>query len=70
MKSTSDFAAIEAFARVAEAGSFRTAALSLGAPASTISIRVSRLEKSISAFVAELKAFLDVWPGCLAPSAR
>ncbi|MGA9526047.1 MAG: LysR family transcriptional regulator [Myxococcaceae bacterium] len=39
-----DFASIEAFARVAETGSFRAAALALSIPASTVSVQVSRLE--------------------------
>jgi DNA-binding transcriptional LysR family regulator len=49
MKGSTDFAAIEAFARVAEAGSFRGAALALGAPASTVSVRISRLEQRLGA---------------------
>ncbi|HEY0133645.1 MAG TPA: LysR family transcriptional regulator [Nannocystis sp.] len=44
MNSRPDFAAIEAFARVAETGSFRAAALALAAPVSTVSVQVSRLE--------------------------
>jgi DNA-binding transcriptional LysR family regulator len=44
MNNRPDFAAIEAFARVAETGSFRAAALALAAPVSTVSVQVSRLE--------------------------
>jgi DNA-binding transcriptional LysR family regulator len=44
MNKRPDFAAIEAFTRVAEAGSFRAAALALAAPVSTVSVQVSRLE--------------------------
>lgn len=47
MNSRPDFAAIEAFVRVAEAGSFRAAALALGAPVSTVSVQVSRLEQRL-----------------------
>ncbi|WAS96692.1 LysR family transcriptional regulator [Nannocystis punicea] len=47
MNSRPDFAAIEAFVRVAEAGSFRAAALALGAPVSTVSVQVSRLEERL-----------------------
>lgn len=47
MKNRPDFAAIEAFARVAEAGSFRAAAQLLGAPVSTVSVQVSRLEERL-----------------------
>lgn len=42
-----DLAAIEAFAKVAETGSFRAAALALAAPASTVSVQVSRLEERL-----------------------
>jgi DNA-binding transcriptional LysR family regulator len=49
MNSRPDFAAIEAFARVAEAGSFRAAALALSAPVSTVSVQVSRLERRLGA---------------------
>ncbi|PCC73702.1 DNA-binding transcriptional regulator, LysR family [Nannocystis exedens] len=44
MNSRPDFAAIEAFVRVAETGSFRAAAVALAAPVSTVSVQVSRLE--------------------------
>src|SRR5690606_34316409 len=47
MNSRPDFAAIEAFARVAETGSFRAAALALAAPVSTVSVQVSRLEERL-----------------------
>ncbi len=39
-----DFAAIDAFAKVAEAGSFRAAAALLASPVSTVSVQVRRLE--------------------------
>ncbi|WP_394850337.1 LysR substrate-binding domain-containing protein [Pendulispora brunnea] len=42
-----DFAAVQAFATVADVGSFRAAALALSAPVSTISVQVSRLEKRL-----------------------
>ena len=44
MNSRPDFAAIQAFATVADTGSFRAAAQTLSAPVSTVSIQVSRLE--------------------------
>ncbi|MCY1060095.1 LysR family transcriptional regulator [Nannocystis sp. SCPEA4] len=47
MNSRPDFAAIEAFVRVAETGSFRAAALALAAPVSTVSVQVSRLEERL-----------------------
>ncbi|APR88549.1 Transcriptional regulator, LysR family protein [Minicystis rosea] len=47
MKNRPDFAAVEAFAKVAETGSFRAAALALAAPASTVSVQVSRLEERL-----------------------
>ncbi|WP_437320760.1 LysR family transcriptional regulator [Sorangium sp. So ce385] len=49
MNNRPDFAAIEAFARVAEAGTFRAAALALSAPVSTVSVQVSRLERRLGA---------------------
>ncbi|MDI1446780.1 LysR family transcriptional regulator [Polyangium sp. 6x1] len=53
MNSRPDFAAIEAFARVAETGSFRAAALALSAPVSTVSVQVSRLERRLGARLLE-----------------
>jgi len=44
-----DFAAVEAFTRVAETGSFRAAALALSAPVSTVSMQVRRLEERLKA---------------------
>ncbi|NUP10125.1 MAG: LysR family transcriptional regulator [Polyangiaceae bacterium] len=42
-----DFSAIETFVRVAEAGSFRRASVVLSAPASTVSVHVTRLEERL-----------------------
>ncbi|UQA59851.1 LysR family transcriptional regulator [Polyangium aurulentum] len=53
MNSRPDFAAIEAFARVAETGSFRAAALALSAPVSTVSVQVRRLERRLGARLLE-----------------
>ncbi|AUX42298.1 LysR family transcriptional regulator [Sorangium cellulosum] len=53
MNSRPDFAAIEAFARVAETGTFRAAALALSAPVSTVSVQVRRLEQRLGARLLE-----------------
>lgn len=42
-----DFASIETFARVADTGSFRAAALALSIPVSTVSVHVGRLESRL-----------------------
>lgn len=49
MVNRADLAAVEAFVRVAEAGSFRAAALALSSPASTLSVQVGRLERRLGA---------------------
>jgi DNA-binding transcriptional LysR family regulator len=48
-----DFAAVSAFAKVAETGNFRAAAISLSSPVSTVSVQVRRLEERLGTKLVE-----------------